>query len=104
MLNTAYQEYNAASTEALFKDTEERFKLVGPDDIRTRPSCEAVLHYQDPNGYTIEEINKGAATSLVHKHASEYAKNPSSLEQALKTPYTFILRGNWNCRHNWELI
>ena len=103
-LNTAYQEYNAALTESLFKGTGERFRLIGPDDIRTRPSCEAVLHYQDPNGYTIEEINKGAVTNLVHKHASEYAKNPSSLEQALKIPYTFVTRAGYNCRHNWELI
>lgn len=104
-VNTGIAEFERIGTAKIFEDAPEtRFILTGPKDIRTRASCEAVLKYQPKEGFTKEEIDKGAATNLVKEHAKEFSESPSQLEQALKNPYTFIDCGKYNCRHRWRVI
>lgn len=100
-VTTGINEYNRSATATVYKDSpEQRFILVGPDDIRTRASCDAVLAYQPTEGFTIKQINEGAWTNIVKRHAKEFAKTRSELEQALKLPYTFTNCGGFNCRHD----
>lgn len=104
-LNTGIAEFERLGTAKIFEDAPEtRFRLSGPKDIRTRASCEAVLRYQPKNGWTKEEIDKGAATKIVREHAKEFSENKSELEQALKTNYTFVDCGKWNCRHRFVVV
>jgi hypothetical protein len=101
-VNTGIAEFERIGTAKIFEDAPEtRFILSGPNDIRTRASCEAVLRYQPKEGWTKQEIDNGAATKLVKEHAKEFAESPSQLEQALKNPYTFVDCGKWGCRHRF---
>lgn len=104
-IRTGYTEFNALTTAKIYESRPgQRFRLEGPKDIRTRPSCNAVLKYQPKEGWTLEEIKTGAATKLVQKHANEFAKNKSELKQALETNYDFVHRAGFNCRHLFESI
>lgn len=97
MLNTSYQNYNAATTESLFEDEPEtKWILTGPDDARTRQACRFALDlfqekYKD--GLTIKEINSGKIP---------YINSKGGVDTELK--YNFINRGGFNCRHTWELV
>ena len=104
-INSGISEFERIGTAKIFEDDPEvRYRLDGVDDNRNRPSCEAVLKYQPKEGWTKREIDEGAATELVKKHAKEFSKSSSELEQALKNPYTFVKCGGYNCRHRFRVI
>lgn len=103
-VNTGISEFERIGMAKIYEDTNVRFKLYGPKDVRTRASCDAVLAQQPKNGWTKEEIDNGAATEIVKKHAKGFATSPSELEQALKNPYTFVNCGGFNCRHRWKVV
>ena len=99
-INTAVDEFRQVATAKVFEDTpEQKFKLVGPADVVTRPECQAVLKYQPKDGWTIGEINKGAATKIAKKHYMEFSQKPLDDETLI---YSWTFRGGFNCRHNWE--
>lgn len=102
-VNTGISEFERIGMAKIYEDTNVRFKLYGPKDVRTRASCDAVLAQQPKNGWTKEEIDNGAATEVVKKHAKGFAHSASELEQALKNPYTFVNCGGFNCRHRWKV-
>jgi len=105
LINTAKSQMERATLAEAFKDEpDQRFILEGGILENTRPACLAVLNYQPKEGFTMAEINNGAATKLVKEHDAEFAKNKSSLEYALKTPYSFVDCGGFNCIHNWEPV
>lgn len=104
-VNTGVAEFERTAMARIYEESpDQRFILVGPKDVRTRASCEAVLNYQPKEGFTKKEIDEGAATELVKKHAIEFANNESDLKNSLKNPYTFADCGKWNCRHRWKPI
>lgn len=104
-VNSGIAEFERISTAKIFEDEPNvRYYLFGVDDNRNRPACDAVLKYQPKEGWTKEEIDNGAVTEIVKQHAAEFAQNPSSLEQALKKPYTFASCGGFNCRHRFRVI
>ncbi len=104
-VNTGISEFERIGMAKIFEDEPEvRFKLYGPKDVRTRAACDAVLNQQPKNGWTKKEIDEGAATEVVKKHAKGFATSPSELEQALKNPYTFVNCGGFNCRHRWKVV
>lgn len=94
-INTARDEYHSATLSKLFEDDPEtRFKLSEfPLDEKTRCSCKAVILNQPKEGWTKEEIDRGAATNIVRKFCPKF-----------EGEYSFIRRGGFNCRHNWEII
>ena len=101
-VNTGVNEFNRIATaEVYLGKPEQRFILAGPEDIRTRASCQSVLAYQPSEGWTKQQIDEGAVTKIVQQHASEFAKNLSELNNAVRTPYTFITAGGFNCRHDF---
>lgn len=104
-VNSGIAEFERTATAKVYEESpEQRFKLTGPNDVRTRASCKVVLKYQPEEGWTKEEIDSGKAAEIIKKHAEEFAKNPSSLQQALETPYTFQSCGGFNCRHRFRPI
>lgn len=85
LVNTAETQLRQVATKELYEDEPEtRFKLVGPDDEKTRDSCAAVLAGQPKDGWTLEEIENGAASSVAGES------------------YTYVERGGYNCRHDWQ--
>lgn len=104
-VNTGISEFERIGMAKIFEDEPEvRFKLYGPKDNRTRAACDAVIYQQPKEGWTKKQIDEGAATETVKKHAKGYANSPSELEQALKNPYTFVNCGGFNCRHRWKVV
>jgi len=101
-INTARDQFNAVAVGKLFEDEPEtRFKLNGPNDIKTRCECRAVLTKQPKEGLTQDEINKGAWHKIAMANCPEYAKRFSEGKQ-LK--YNLVNRGGYNCRHFVEIV
>ena len=94
-INTARDEFNATATAKLFEDEPEtRFKLTDfPLDEKTRDSCRAVIEFQPNEGWTKEEIDNGAVSQLVRSVVDDFEGD-----------YSFIKRGGYNCRHQWEIV
>lgn len=94
-INTARDEYHSTSLAKLFEDEPAtRFKLSDfPLDDRTRCSCKSVILNQPKEGWTKEEIDNGAATRIARKYCPKF-----------EGEYSFVNRGGYNCRHNWEII
>ena len=88
-VNTARDEFHAASMADLFSDSPEiRFKLQGPVDNRTRCQCKAVMMFQSKDGFTKQEIDEGSWTRIAKEHCPKF-----------EGEYTFVNRGGFNCRH-----
>jgi hypothetical protein len=106
-VDTARDEFRAASTAKIFEGTDKRFVLAGPLDNKTRCVCRGVLEFQPKQGHTLEEIKKGAWTKYAKKGCELYAKNPSErkyLEETLGGVYTFVYRAKYGCRHYAEIV
>lgn len=87
-LNTAQSQFRAASMATMFQDAPDvRFRLAHVMDNRNRCQCKAVYLNQDKNGYTKDEIDKGAWTKLAKQFCPKFDGE-----------YSFINRGGWNCR------
>lgn len=95
-MDTAISEFQATALSKVFEDSpKQKFKLTGPYDKKTRCECKAVLNNQG-DGFTKEEIDKGAATKLVKEHCLK-VKPESQV-------YNWVFRGGFNCRHYWEPV
>jgi len=93
-VTTAKDTFRASAVAKLFEDEPDtRFKLEGILDNRTRCSCKAVLSYQSKEGYTKEEIDKGAWTKIAKQFCPKF-----------EGQYTFTFRGGFNCRHYVEIL
>lgn len=87
LVNTSETQLRQIATAELYKDEPEtRFILVGPLDEKTRDSCRNVLQGQPENGWTLEEIENGAASQVAGE------------------TYTYLERGGFNCRHDWQAL
>lgn len=96
-VNTARDEFQATATARIFEDNpEQRFKLTGPLDIKTRCQCRAVLEGQPKEGLTKSEIDAGAWTRIAKSNCPKYIEQ---LTKGQTTEYTFVNRGGFNCRH-----
>ena len=89
--------YNSVVTAGIFDDEDQRFILEGPDDLRTRCSCRGVLEFQPKEGHTLLEIKKGAWTKYAVMGCEKYGKTIS--QKVFKGEYTWLDRGEYNCRH-----
>jgi hypothetical protein len=86
-VNTGIAQFERIGTAKIFEDAPEtRYRLEGPDDERTRETCKAVLDGQPTDGWTIQEIDEGAATAIAGDD------------------YTFVDCGGFNCRHRFRVI
>lgn len=98
MLNTSYSEYNAVALQSLTKDLPGvRYTMKGPFDGHTRKQCKHALQIakDNPDGFTIEEINAGAFGTYKFK-----TKEGKVIEQV----YDLKTRGGFNCRHYPEVV
>ena len=86
--------YNSVVTAGIFDDPNQKFRLEGVLDNRTRCECQAVLFNQPKSGFTKKEIDLGVATMIVKD------KCPKVKDESAK--YTWLDRGGYNCRHYWE--
>jgi len=94
-IQTAKDQFHAAAVGKIYEESpEQRFRLTGPLDGKTRCECRAVLEHQRKDGFTQNEIAKGAATKIVKQFCLE-VKPESQI-------YNWIGRGGFNCRHYWE--
>lgn len=81
LINQSFTNYRNLVIEKIFGDTEVKFKLAGPLDEKTRDVCRHALETQREEGYTIEEIQKGALPGIDWYNV-----------------------GGFNCRHYFEAI
>ena len=101
-IEQAKSEFEATATAKVFEDTpNQKFKLVGANDVRTRPECKAVLKYQPKDGFTKGEVDSGSVTKIVKQHYMEFTRNVLKDETLI---YSWSHRGGFNCRHRWEPV
>jgi hypothetical protein len=100
--NELYAAYTTAGTQlretskaVMFADYDFRWVLDGVLDDRTRCECRAVLQNQPKKGWTIKEIEDGAATKIV----KEFCPKVKPESQV----YNWAVRGGYNCRHTWMI-
>ena len=86
--------YNSAVTAGIFDGEDQKFRLEGVLDNRTRCECQAILFNQPKKGFTKKEIDSGVATKIVKE------KCPKVKDESAK--YTWLDRGGYNCRHYWQ--
>lgn len=101
-INTGIGSFEASTVAKIYEDEPgQRFVLDGApaNDPRIRCSCKGVMTWQKKEGYTKEQIDKGAWTKLAKRGCKEFGRTPSEREMMDGEEYSFIFRGGFNCRH-----
>lgn len=85
VINTAYSDIERLTTKQIYEGENKRFIYTGGVIPTSSPQCEWLINNQDPEGYTMEEINSG-----------------------INTPFGVIdwfgRQPNYNCIHTWEAL
>jgi hypothetical protein len=85
ILNTTYADMSRQATKEAFKNTDTRFRYEGGTIPTSSEICEWLYNNQDPNGYTMEEIEAGIVTP--HGVVDAFGRQPNN-----------------NCIHTWQPI
>ena len=96
-ISTGIEKFHATATAKVFEESpNQKFRLEGAIDGKTRASCRAVFENQPKEGLTKSEIDAGAWTKL----AKQFMVKPTDSERKVIDiqGYTFIERGGFNCR------
>lgn len=85
VINTAYSDIERLTTKQIYEGEDRRFIYTGGVIPTSSPQCEWLMNNQNPEGYTMQEINRG-----------------------ISTPYGIIdwfgRQPNYNCIHTWEAL